>query len=94
MVREVLIALIAGGHVLIEGVPGLGKTLLVRSLGKVLELEPANVEALWFSALAAIGTGDKARARGFFDRALAELPEGSQERAELQAQAERMLAGE
>ncbi|MCK0152209.1 MoxR family ATPase [Alcanivorax sp. S6407] len=39
VVREVLIALIAGGHVLIEGVPGLGKTLLVRSLGKVLELD-------------------------------------------------------
>lgn len=39
VVREVLIALLAGGHVLIEGVPGLGKTLLVRSLGKVLELD-------------------------------------------------------
>jgi len=31
--------LVSGGHVLIEGVPGLGKTLLVRSLGKVLELD-------------------------------------------------------
>ena len=39
VVREVLIALISGGHVLIEGVPGLGKTLLVRSLGRVLELD-------------------------------------------------------
>ena len=39
VVREVLIALVSGGHVLIEGVPGLGKTLLVRSLGKVLELD-------------------------------------------------------
>ncbi|ERP86707.1 magnesium chelatase [Alcanivorax sp. P2S70] len=39
VVREVLIALIGGGHVLIEGVPGLGKTLLVRSLAKVLELD-------------------------------------------------------
>lgn len=38
-VRDVLIALITGGHVLIEGVPGLGKTLLVRSLSKVLELD-------------------------------------------------------
>lgn len=35
-VRHVLIALLAGGHVLLEGVPGLGKTLLVRSLGAVL----------------------------------------------------------
>ncbi len=32
VVREVLICLLAGGHVLIEGVPGLGKTLLVRAL--------------------------------------------------------------
>src|SRR3954465_511746 len=34
IVEQVLIALFAGGHVLIEGVPGLGKTLLVRSLAK------------------------------------------------------------
>ncbi len=32
VIREVVIALIAGGHVLIEGVPGLGKTLLVKAL--------------------------------------------------------------
>ncbi len=36
LVRGVLIALLAEGHVLIESVPGLGKTLLVRALGKVL----------------------------------------------------------
>lgn len=36
IVEHVLIALLAGGHVLLEGVPGLGKTLLVRSLGAVL----------------------------------------------------------
>ena len=35
-VRLTLIALIAGGHVLIESVPGLGKTLLVRLLGQIL----------------------------------------------------------
>src|SRR5690242_5306740 len=34
IVEQVLIALLAGGHVLIEGVPGLGKTLLVRALAK------------------------------------------------------------
>src|SRR5947209_4259802 len=38
VVRDVLIALFAGGHVLLEGVPGLGKTLLVRTLGDVLTL--------------------------------------------------------
>ncbi len=32
VIREVVIALLAAGHVLVEGVPGLGKTLLVRSL--------------------------------------------------------------
>ena len=34
VVDEVLCALLAGGHVLIEGVPGLGKTLLVRALAR------------------------------------------------------------
>lgn len=36
LVRGVLIAFLAEGHVLIESVPGLGKTLLVRTLGRVL----------------------------------------------------------
>ena len=34
VVRGVLTALLAGGHVLLEGVPGLGKTLLVRTLAE------------------------------------------------------------
>ena len=38
VIRLTLTALIAGGHVLIEGVPGLGKTVLVRSLGRALDL--------------------------------------------------------
>src|SRR6266478_5483241 len=38
VVEGTLIALFAGGHVLLEGVPGLGKTLLVRTLSDVLEL--------------------------------------------------------
>ncbi|QDT02595.1 ATPase family associated with various cellular activities (AAA) [Rubripirellula lacrimiformis] len=37
IVDGVLTSLIAGGHVLLEGVPGLGKTLLVRTLSEVLE---------------------------------------------------------
>jgi MoxR-like ATPase len=39
IVSGVLIALIAGGHVLLEGVPGLGKTLLVRTLADALHLK-------------------------------------------------------
>jgi len=38
IVDGTLIALLAGGHVLLEGVPGLGKTLLVRTLNQVLNL--------------------------------------------------------
>src|SRR5436189_1026854 len=38
IVEDTLIALFAGGHVLLEGVPGLGKTLLIRTLSEVLEL--------------------------------------------------------
>ncbi len=39
-----LIALLAGGHVLIEGVPGLGKTLLVRALAQALDCGYARVQ--------------------------------------------------
>ena len=38
IVEGTLIAVLAGGHVLLEGVPGLGKTLLVRTLSEVLDL--------------------------------------------------------
>src|SRR5437764_11009789 len=38
IVEGTLIALLAGGHVLLEGVPGLGKTLLVRTLSDVLDI--------------------------------------------------------
>ncbi len=43
-VEEVLTALFAGGHVLLEGVPGLGKTLLVRTLARCLDLSFARVQ--------------------------------------------------
>ena len=39
VVRHVLICIIAGGHALLEGVPGLGKTLLVRTLSSAFSLE-------------------------------------------------------
>ncbi len=44
IVEATLFALMAGGHVLIEGVPGLGKTLLVRTLGETMGLDFARVQ--------------------------------------------------
>jgi MoxR-like ATPase len=44
VVAQVLVALIAGGHTLLEGVPGLGKTLLVRTLGQVTGLNFGRVQ--------------------------------------------------
>lgn len=44
VVRHVLIAIIAGGHALLEGVPGLGKTMLIRTLGEALHLEFSRIQ--------------------------------------------------
>ena len=39
IVQGVLTAMLCGGHCLLEGVPGLGKTMLVRTLAEVLDLD-------------------------------------------------------
>lgn len=44
IVEATLISLFAGGHVLLEGVPGLGKTLLVRTLSEVLDLSFSRIQ--------------------------------------------------
>jgi MoxR-like ATPase len=44
VIRGVLISLLAGGHCLLEGVPGLGKTLLVRTLAEVLDLRYSRIQ--------------------------------------------------
>lgn len=44
VIEGVLAALFAGGHVLLEGVPGLGKTMLVRTLSQVLDLPFARIQ--------------------------------------------------
>ena len=43
-VTGLLIALLAGGHVLVEGVPGVAKTLLVRSLSRALGLDTKRIQ--------------------------------------------------
>lgn len=44
IMRNILISIIAGGHVLLEGVPGLGKTATVRTLAEVLELRFSRIQ--------------------------------------------------
>ena len=44
VLRGVTIALLAGGHVLLEGLPGLGKTLLVRTVAGALQLQYSRIQ--------------------------------------------------
>jgi MoxR-like ATPase len=44
VVQGVVICLMAGGHVLLEGVPGLGKTTLLRTLSRVLHLKYSRIQ--------------------------------------------------
>ena len=44
IIEQVVITLVAAGHVLIEGVPGLGKTLLVRALSRAMSLSYSRVQ--------------------------------------------------
>ncbi|MGH7797465.1 MAG: AAA family ATPase [Candidatus Binatia bacterium] len=44
LIEQVFIALVCGGHCLLEGVPGLGKTLMVRRLGEILSLSFSRIQ--------------------------------------------------
>ncbi len=44
IVEGILVALASNGHVLLEGMPGLGKTLLVRTLGEALQLDFSRIQ--------------------------------------------------
>lgn len=67
IVEGTLAALIAGGHVLLEGVPGLGKTMLVRTLADALHLDFARIQF----------TPDLMPADLVGTNVVAELPDGS-----------------
>ncbi len=43
-IRQLIVAMLAGGHCLIEGVPGLGKTRLVRAIAEALDLEFSRIQ--------------------------------------------------
>lgn len=45
LIDEILITVLCGGHALIEGVPGIAKTLIVKTLGRVLGLEFQRVQS-------------------------------------------------
>ncbi|GMV23037.1 MAG: AAA family ATPase [Vicinamibacterales bacterium] len=44
VLREVLISLLAGGHVLLRGVPGLAKTLLIKTLAEAVDLKFSRIQ--------------------------------------------------
>lgn len=44
LIRQIIICMLAGGNALLEGVPGLGKTRLVNTLGKVMGLEFSRIQ--------------------------------------------------
>ena len=44
VIRYVLICMVAGGNILLEGLPGLGKTQLVKAIGKVLDLSFSRIQ--------------------------------------------------
>jgi len=44
IINFTIISLLSGGHVLLEGVPGIGKTLLVRTLSEILDLKFSRIQ--------------------------------------------------
>ena len=44
LIEGIFVALVCGGHCLLEGVPGLGKTLMVRSLGELMDLSFSRIQ--------------------------------------------------
>jgi len=61
-VEQVLACLLTGGHALLEGVPGIGKTMLVRTLAEVLTTGADEVKVAAAGALAAMDQAEAQRA--------------------------------
>ena len=51
VLQEVLVALMAGGHVLIEDYPGVGKTALARTLARSIDAAASSIQPLMFSSV-------------------------------------------
>jgi len=67
VVDQTIIALCVSGHVLVEGVPGLGKTLLVRALAQAMSLSVARIfssRCFRSGVLAVAASGSKVRIFG------------------------------
>src|SRR5437762_11837069 len=65
MIERILIGLLTGGHVLVEGVPGLAKTLTVRTLSDVLAMKSQRIQftpALLPAAIVGTAVYSQARA--------------------------------
>ena len=58
VIRDLFVALAVQGHVLMIGVPGLAKTLLVRCLAEILDLPVSTEDGSDFFSLVGIGGGE------------------------------------
>lgn len=59
VIEELLIALFAGGHVLVTGVPGLAKTLLIKTVADILQLDFSRIQFTPLDAFGCGGLGDR-----------------------------------
>lgn len=80
---------------LIRSMAGVPSTEQSQALmANVLAVDPNNVEALWFKAIGALERGDRETAKQNFDKAVSVLPDGSQDRAALEQQRDKLLSVE
>lgn len=89
--QETTIMLLRGR--MIRSMAGTSTTAQSQALMEdVLAVDPNNVEALWFKGIGALEQGDRDAARQSFDKAVSVLPEGSQDRAALEQQRDKLLS--